>query len=118
MSRIRSYNPYHVKGWTGEIEVSREETVACAVASATPILSADPTRLWILLAYSSGAGQVWFWPYAQNGPYGITTAGGGQSILIHNASYPSLVQMPWFGFAQGAITNVRVITGTTVAGGI
>lgn len=115
MSRVRNNNPYDVRGWTGEIEITQEDLVPLPVATSTLFLPADPMRLWILLAHSSGAGQAWYWPITQTGPYGITSSGNGNAVLIHNASYPSLVQSTWYGWSQGAITNVHVIVGTVVS---
>jgi hypothetical protein len=110
----RATNPYDADGWTGEIEITAELTGVLNAAVSTLLIGPDPRRLYLLLAYDSAAGSTpLLWPYQQDAAYGISGDAVG-AVLIHNASYPSLVQMAWYAYVQLGPVSYRLITGRDI----
>lgn len=115
MARTKNRNPFDAKGWTGEIEISPEIVKSLSVGVSSEVIQADPLRLWMLIAIDNMGGEAYLWPNQQSDLYGIRVDTNNKSILIHNASYPSLVQGVWYGMAGGAPADIRIIAATTVS---
>lgn len=80
----------------------------------TLIATADPQRLWlIVMAYGSvGDWAVWPWKLPDIG--GMRPESSTGYLLIHNASYPSLVQNEWYLAVGAASGPFELVTGRAV----
>lgn len=107
---LHSANPYKPRGWTGEIELTESEDIPLLAGVPVQVATPDPDRLWLLVGFDSAAATLSLWPSRALSIKGITDASGIGAILLHNASYPSLVQGTWWATADGGPTIVRVIT--------
>ncbi len=94
-------NPFIPRGWTGEIEIVRTRLGTPVVNTRTKIAKADPQRLWLLVMGYGSVGDWGLWPWELPSLGGIKQEPSTGYVLIHNASYPSLVQAEWW-LAVGA----------------
>lgn len=105
----KAVNPYDAAGWTAEIELSTLTVPGGATVTTGQIGTPDPRRIWLLLCTVPSTAVVFVWPEQQDGPWGIAPVTGQSHILIHNASYPSLVQGGWYVFVDAPGVDVNVI---------
>jgi hypothetical protein len=111
MAIDRASNPYDASGWTGEVELVESQVELLIGDESVRILPADPRRIWYVLCVLP-AGTTWrVWPRALGDSLGISPDFGKESILIHNASYPSLVQGEWYFNSVGGGHIIRIIEG-------
>lgn len=117
MSRLPNTNPFDPKQWVTNIEVSLLAPIAYTSGASKLVLPPDPWRLWFILAVEPISGGILAWPGRQTGTYGIRAVDGQSHVLIHNASYPSLVQAEWWAALLTAPATVHIITGRAVTEG-
>ena len=111
MNVRRVQNPFDVTGWTSEIELVEYTVDAFAPDTSVDICDTDPRRLWIIAATEPATGGFVMWPRRQTAEYGIAPITGQTHVLVHNASYPSLVQGGWWFRCALAGITVHVIIG-------
>lgn len=81
------------------------------------ILGTDPERLYFILAAENPSTAWYLWPSLQGTPVGISAPSGTNYVLIHHASYPGLVQGPWFLQDNAAGDHFRLIVARLPADG-
>lgn len=89
-------NPFDAAGWTSGIELDFLNFPALVINTATPILTPDTQRLWFCVMGFGSIGDWGLWPYELPSVGGIKQTPGTGYVLIHNASYPSAVQLQWY----------------------
>lgn len=120
MSRLGSngsnsvQNPFDPTGWTGRVELIEYPQTNLAINTPLQILGTDPYRLWILFMYDDVTVPVFLNYHQQGGIPGIGADQGRAHILIHNASYPSLVQGNWWAVAPTGGSVVEWIVGRAI----
>lgn len=110
MSADRATNPFDADGWVGEIELTEEELGPTAPNQSLRIATADPRRLWLCVAVTPLGGTWSIWPSKRSTDYGIRPAPSVDWLLVHNASFPSLVQGEWWIHNGAGGLTVYVIT--------
>lgn len=115
MADQRPQNPYDPGGWVGRVEIVRYATVFLPLTTWTRIIVSDADRIWFVVSASGFENNVRIWPSVISPAAGIASGAGLAHILVHNASYPSLVQDEWFGFANTAAATLHIVAGRAIA---
>ena len=90
------FNPYSPAASVAAVEISEPRTIAAGVTDPELLLSPDPNRLYALILNRSGGAGFSARPTPIQGPVGIQPLVGQTFILLHNASYPGLIQGEWW----------------------
>lgn len=115
--RRRPTNPYDADGWTGEVDIIPLQPITINTGTSTRFLTQDANRLWFLVAIAPDTQDYTIWPQQQTAFYGIKPHTSESAILIHNASYPGLVQGDWYYLHFGLGVTLHVIVARTINNG-
>lgn len=114
MARGDFANPFTPQGWTGSVEWDVIYSDTPLVNTGTLIAPPDPQRLYLVVMGYGSIGDWGVWPRKLPSVGGIKQQTGTGHVLIHNASYPSLVQSEWW-LAMGAASGpVEVISARSI----
>lgn len=113
--KIVPSNPYDPNGWTGKIELIDYGQANLAINTPLKILNDDSQRLWFLIGWDDVTVPVWVWYKAQSGIPGITAGQNQAHVLIHNASFPSLIQGSWWATSPSGGSVIQWIVGRAIS---
>jgi hypothetical protein len=117
MDGVTLGNPYLPKDWTTALDLTESQTLSYATPGVHQLLGADSERLYFLIAAENPSSAWFLWPSQQTQQWGIAPQTGVNFLLIHHASYPGLVQGPWYIFTIAAGDRWHLIPGRMIREG-
>lgn len=107
-------NPFDPTGWTGRVEIVEYDTQGLGPGDATQVLDFDAYRLFAVFTCPAWPSSLMLWPFAQRDAYGIGPQTGQNYVLIHNASFPGLLQWAWFAKTGVPLVEFNIVVGRAI----
>ena len=98
---MAGFSPYSPAATLAAVELSEPWAVSALAAETVQLAPANPNRLYLLIMNRSGGMGFVARPVPIQGSGGISPDVGQSYILIHNATFPGLVQGEWWFFYPG-----------------
>jgi hypothetical protein len=106
---LQPQNPYDPSGWAVGVEIDFVDQFTPIVNTQELLLSPDPLRIWFCVIGYGSIGDWGIWTRKLPSVGGIKQTPGTGYVLIHNASYPSAVQLAGY-LHMGATSGPMQVT--------